>query len=225
MTSTRSSTGPRPSTAPAWRSRTTRAYQRGKINSVYQELRLAGKFRGKGNWIIGANYEYDHSWDSFLQTYNGSSADPTQFLNQNFLRRRFLHRRSDDGVLHRRLSALRPVVLPQRPGGLQPGREQHQPERPHAELPGGHGHSALCGAERRLLPILYGNNAIVLGPTRPEDNQITNTYAVYGSFEYPILDTLTLLGGVRFTEEDKLGGVCGNDGGDGTWAQVAYTLQ
>ncbi|HLZ82320.1 MAG TPA: TonB-dependent receptor, partial [Caulobacteraceae bacterium] len=61
--------------------------------------------------------------------------------------------------------------------------------------------------------------------TRPEDNQITHTYAVYGSFEYPILDTLLLQGGVRFTEEDKRGGVCGNDGGDATWAQVAYTLQ
>jgi outer membrane receptor protein involved in Fe transport len=30
---------------------------------------------------------------------------------------------------------------------------------------------------------------------------------------------------VRWTEEDKKGAVCGDDGGDGSWAQVAYTLQ
>ena len=27
------------------------SYQRGKITSVYQELRLAGKWAGKGTWI------------------------------------------------------------------------------------------------------------------------------------------------------------------------------
>lgn len=69
-----------------------------------------------------------------------------------------------------------------------------------------------------LLPILGGNNAGVLGPTRPEDNQITNTYAVYGSFEYPILYDLFLQGGARFTEDDKRDGGCGDDGGDGNWA-------
>ena len=49
-------------------------------------MRLSGKlWEGKGNWIIGANFENDNSWDSFLQTYNASSADPSYFLNPNFL--------------------------------------------------------------------------------------------------------------------------------------------
>ena len=84
-----------------------------------------------------------------------------------------------------------------------------------------------CGTTGPVAGIFAGtpNTALVLGPTRPEDRQLTNTFAVYASGEYPLLDNLTLLGGVRYTEEDKKGGVCGNDGGDGSWAQVAYTLQ
>ncbi len=64
-----------------------------------------------------------------------------------------------------------------------------------------------------------------LGPTKPTDVQTNNTYAVFGHVEYPIMENVTVLGGVRYTEADKLGGVCGNDGGDGTWATVAYILQ
>ena len=188
------------------------SYQRGKITSVYEELRLAGKFKGKGNWLIGANYEYDHSWDSFLQTYNGSSASPTQFLNQNFL----------GGCI---LTAAPDSFCPAGPAGSNQGANAVNTTGKTETFQEGTGTPLYVIPPGAVLPILDGNNAVVLGPTRPEDNQITNTYAVYGNFEYPLLDTLTLEGGVRFTEEDKLGGVCGNDGGDGTWAQVAYTLQ
>ncbi|HWA61935.1 MAG TPA: TonB-dependent receptor [Caulobacteraceae bacterium] len=132
--------------------------QHGKITSIYQELRLSGNFGGKGNWIIGGNYEHDSTWDQFLQTYNASTASPTLFAyNLN----------------------------------LDP-------------------------------PVDVG---LPLGPTKPTDTQTTDTYAVFAHAEYPILPTVTLLGGVRYTREDKLGGVCGNDGGDGTWALVAYALQ
>jgi outer membrane receptor protein involved in Fe transport len=132
--------------------------QHGKITSVYQELRLTGKFGGKGSWTIGGNYQHDLTWDQFLQTYNASTASPTLFA--------------------------------------------YDPRQPFSTAFG--------------LP---------LGPTKPTDIQENNTYAVFGHLEYPILPNLTVLGGVRFTEADKIGGVCGDDGGDGTWAFVAYTLQ
>ena len=130
--------------------------QHGKISTIYQELRLSGKFGGKGNWIIGGNYENDSSWDQFLQTYNASTASPTLFA-----------------------------------------------------------YNAQLGVDV----------GFPLGPTKPTDIQKTDTYAVYGHVEYPILNNVTLLGGVRYTEEDKLGGTCGNDGGDGTWSYVAFILQ
>lgn len=187
--------------------------QRGKITSVYEELRLAGKFRGKGSWIIGANYEYDHSWDSFLQSYNGSSADPTMFLNPNFLGGFFC------------TSSAFPSFCPAGPAGSHIGANAINTTGQTETFFLAAGGTPYVVPPGALLPVLYGNNAIVLGPTRPEDNQITDTYAVYGSFDYPILQDLVLQGGVRFTQENKTGGVCGNDGGDGTWAQVAYTLQ
>jgi outer membrane receptor protein involved in Fe transport len=52
--------------------------QVGKIESVYQELRLSGDFWSKGHWVVGGNYQYDNTYDHFLQTYNGSTASPTQ---------------------------------------------------------------------------------------------------------------------------------------------------
>jgi len=174
------------------------SYQRGKIESAYQELRLSGKWwNGKGNWIVGVNYENDNTWDSFLQTYNASSASPTVFINPNYT--------NATSVGNTPGPAPFPVAI----GTLLP-------------CPG-----AGCGTAGQYAGIFAGttNTGLALGPTRPEDRQLTNTYAVYASGEYPILDNLTLLGGVRYTEEDKKGGVCGNDGGDGTWAQVAYTLQ
>jgi outer membrane receptor protein involved in Fe transport len=175
------------------------SYQRGKIESAYAEIRLAGKWNGKGTWIIGANYENDNTWDSFLQTYNASSASPTVFINPNFLAG------VDSGVLFG-----------------HPGTGAPLPQNlfPVTVLEAG-----PLGPLAGILGAPGGPTSLALGPTRPEDRQLTNTFAVYASGEYPILDNLTLLGGVRFTEEDKKGGVCGNDGGDGTWAQVSYTLQ
>ena len=167
------------------------SYQRGKIESAYQEIRLSGKWwNGKGNWIVGANYENDNTWDSFLQTYNASSASPTVFVNPNYTGYQAFPVHYGD---------LLPTTSPCGAAGTQ-----------------GPFNGIFCGT---------ANTALALGPTKPEDRQLTNTFAVYASGEYPILDNLTLLGGVRYTEEDKKGGVCGNDGGDGTWAQVAYTLQ
>jgi iron complex outermembrane recepter protein len=52
--------------------------QIGKIESIYQEGRLAGDWWGKGHWVVGGNYQYDNTYDHFLQTYNGSTASPTQ---------------------------------------------------------------------------------------------------------------------------------------------------
>jgi outer membrane receptor protein involved in Fe transport len=186
------------------------SYQRGKITSVYQEVRLAGKWGGKGSWIIGANFEHDNTWDSFLQTYNASSASPTMFLNPNFLHGAFC------------TSSAYPSFCPPGPAGSHIGAgavnttgqtEVFDFATPYVVPPGA------------LLPVEFGNNAIALGPTRPEDHQTTNTYAVYASGDYPILPTLDFEAGVRFTQENKRGGVCGDDGGDGTWAQVAYQLQ
>jgi outer membrane receptor protein involved in Fe transport len=130
--------------------------QHGKIETWYTELRLAGNFGGKGNWIIGGNYEHDKTWDQFLQTYNASTASPTLFAFN-----------ADLGV----------------------------------------------------------NVGLPLGPTKPTDLQKTSTYAFFGHVEYPVLENLTAVGGVRYTNSEKLGGVCGNDGGDGTWAFVAFALQ
>jgi len=50
--------------------------QRGHIASTFAELRLAGTFGGRGNWLVGGNYQHDETWDNFLQTYGGSSAIP-----------------------------------------------------------------------------------------------------------------------------------------------------
>ncbi len=150
------------------------SYQRGKITSVYQEVRLAGKWGGKGSWLVGGNYEYDKTWDRFLQTYNASTASPTFFAYNSSYYNDLL-------------------------GG--------SPASPVIFEDGG----ALTG--------------FALGPTKPSNLQKTTTYAFYGNAEYPILDNLILQGGVRFTQENKYGAVCGDDGGDGSWALIAYTLQ
>jgi outer membrane receptor protein involved in Fe transport len=120
-------------------------------------VRLSGTFGGKGVWLVGGNYEYDETWDQFLQSYNASTASPTVF-------------------------AIDPVT----------------------------------GA------FIF---ALALGPTKPTDLQETDTYAAFAHVEYPILENLIAVGGIRYTEYSKLGGVCGNDGGDGTWAFVAFNLQ
>jgi outer membrane receptor protein involved in Fe transport len=151
------------------------SFQRGHIGSVYQEVRLAGKFNGKGDWIFGINYEHDSTWDSFLQSYNASTASPTLFFYTG---------------TPQAFTAL------SNPGGA---------------------------------PVIFnpaaGVIAFALGPTRPTDRQDTDTYAVYGNAEYPILDNLTLHAGIRFTQENKVGGVCGDDGGDGSWAALTFAFQ
>lgn len=50
--------------------------QRGYIDTLYQELRLNGGFDGRGNWIVGANFERDKTYDNFLQSYSGASTVP-----------------------------------------------------------------------------------------------------------------------------------------------------
>ncbi len=45
----------------------------GHLATAYQELRLAGKFYGRGSWIVGGNYEHDGTADSFLNSLNDSS--------------------------------------------------------------------------------------------------------------------------------------------------------
>lgn len=59
-----------------------------------------------------------------------------------------------------------------------------------------------------------------IGPTFPTNNQQTTDYAIYASGEYPILDNLTLLGGVRYTNSDKHGQGCALDGGNGDRAKL-----
>jgi outer membrane receptor protein involved in Fe transport len=54
--------------------------QDGKIETVFQELRIAGSVRGKGSWVFGVNYEHTRTWDSFMQTYGISTAVPTQVI-------------------------------------------------------------------------------------------------------------------------------------------------
>lgn len=51
--------------------------QLGEIEVLYQELRLAGTWGGQGTWVVGANYEEDKTLDRFLQSYSGSTANPT----------------------------------------------------------------------------------------------------------------------------------------------------
>jgi outer membrane receptor protein involved in Fe transport len=155
------------------------AVQSGKIMSINQELRLAGKFDGKGSWIVGANYEYDNTWDTFFQSYGASTAVP--------------------GQLPFAVICLGPLGA-----GCTP-----------AETPG---NPAYDPTKYPAFQVFTG------GPTRSVDTQVTSTYAVFAHAEYPILDNLTLLGGVRFTQENKTGQTCGVDGGDGTWGAVAQGI-
>jgi iron complex outermembrane receptor protein len=152
--------------------------QSGKIMSVFQELRLSGKWwGGKGNWIIGANYEYDNTYDSFLQTYNASTASPTLIPTS---------------ALCSTFAAF-------------------------------YGHTCTP-SELAIDAGTGGYHPYTLGPTRPTDAQQTTTYAVYAHGEYPLLENLNLVGGVRFTQENKNGQTCGVDGGDGSWSTVAQSI-
>ena len=172
---------------------TYQSYQRGKIASAYQELRVAGKWWGKGTWIVGGNYEFDSSLDTFLETYNGGTVAPLSL-------------------------PLSGLCLAYQPGGYDATSTNNvctQAESPL--LKSGTGPVANPNFNSTLYPTSYN---YTLGPSQVVDKQLTNTYAVYASGEYPILDNLTLIGGVRYTEEDKKAAICNQDGGDGTAALV-----
>ena len=120
-------------------------FQTGRIASAYQELRLSGKFARRGDWIVGANYEHDNTWDRLFQSFAAS------------------------------------------------------PNASFGTLP--------------------------LGPSQALNRQDTDTFAVYANGEYPILDNLNFHAGIRFTQSNKEGGVCGADGGDGTFSTLGVVLQ
>jgi outer membrane receptor protein involved in Fe transport len=119
--------------------------QDGDIETFFQELRVAGDVVGKGNWVVGANFEHTRTFDSFLQTYGLSTAVPTL--------------------------------------------------------------------------------GIPLGPTNPNSLQRTDTWAVFGNIEYPMWETITLQGGLRYTNQQRDYRGCGSDGGDGTWADISQLIQ
>jgi outer membrane receptor protein involved in Fe transport len=154
--------------------------QIGKIESIYQEGRLAGDWWGKGHWVVGGNYQYDNTYDHFLQTYNGSTASPTQIPNSVLC-----------------------FVL----GGCTA-----------AELAG-----AVAPPTAAVNPY-PANFDDTLGPTAPTDYQVRNTWAIFASGDYPILPTLDLQAGIRYTDEDNKGRTCGLDGGDGSWSLVAQQI-
>ncbi|HVM98919.1 MAG TPA: TonB-dependent receptor, partial [Caulobacteraceae bacterium] len=147
------------------------------IESVYQELRLAGDWWGKGHWVVGGNYQYDNTYDHFLQTYNGSTASPTQIPFAELC-----------------------FALP----GCTPAETFGNPAYNPA-----------------LYPLALDDT---LGPTAPTDYQVRNTWAIFASGDYPILPTLDLQAGIRYTDEDNKGRTCGLDGGDGSWALVAQQI-
>ncbi len=122
--------------------------QEGDLKTFFQELRVAGTVRGRGSWVVGANYEYTRTWDSFLQTYGISTAVPT-------------------------------VVI----------------------------------------------TATPLGPTNPNNLQSTKTYAMFGDIEYPVLDTVRLHAGIRYTNQKRDYRGCGSDGGDGSWSHISQEIQ
>lgn len=124
------------------------SYQTGYIKDKFQELRLAGTFGDRGNWVVGANYEDTETWDSFLQSYGMSTAVPTQVFNR-----------------------------------------------------------------------------IPLGPTNPNSRQSIETWAVFANVDFPLTPTLIGQAGVRYTEQTRDHRGCGNDGGDGTWADISAEIQ
>jgi outer membrane receptor protein involved in Fe transport len=124
------------------------SFQVGFLKAAYQELRLAGSVMGEGNWVVGANYEWTSTWDSFMQTYGISTAVPTQVFTRT-----------------------------------------------------------------------------PLGPTNPNNRQESDTYAFFANLEYPVLDALTIQGGVRYTNQKRDYRGCGSDGGDGTWADISAEIQ
>jgi iron complex outermembrane receptor protein len=167
--------------------------QYGKITSVSQEVRLSGKFWGRGSWIVGGNYEHDNTWDRFLQTYNASTASPTVIPFAEFCGP------YDAAVTTNSCTSAESSLI----------------------KTGATTTAANPAYDAVKYPAILLDT---LGPTEPRDAQQTTTYAFFGHGEYPILPNLTLVGGVRFTQENKNGQVCGGDGGDGSWSTVASQI-
>jgi len=69
------------------------------------------------------------------------------------------------------------------------------------------------------------NTSHPLGPTNPNNRQTTDTYAFFANLEYPVLDTVTVQGGVRYTNQKRDYRGCGSDAGDGTWADISTEIQ
>jgi iron complex outermembrane receptor protein len=77
-----------------------------------------------------------------------------------------------------------------------------------------------------ILEILNGNPiTLPLGPIRNINDESTNAWAIFLHAEYPILDSLTVLGGVRYAQQNTTARLCGLDSGDGTLAAVSQALQ
>jgi outer membrane receptor protein involved in Fe transport len=160
------------------------SFQHGFLKTALEELRLSGSVLGKGNWVVGGNYEWASTWDSFLQTYGISSAVPT-FV---------------------------PKIFRNCAGGMPPG------VGPLFLVPGNPNCFGVTGAG-------VANTSHPLGPTNPNNRQTINTYAFFANVEYPVLESLTLQGGVRYTNQHRDYRGCGSDGGDGTWSNIAADIQ
>lgn len=113
----------------------------GHLTTIYQELRLAGNFFGKGAWIVGANYQNDNTAENTYLTIPDSSA-----------------------------AAVIPAI---------------------------------------------GINATAA--------TITNTYAGFAHVEYPVLENVTLEGGVRYTQSNQAFVGCQRDNGNGILAAFYNT--
>lgn len=57
--------------------------QTGSVDTIFQELRLSGDLPNDGNWIIGANFERDKTFDQFMHALGGSTATPVLGLPVN----------------------------------------------------------------------------------------------------------------------------------------------
>ncbi|MGI9327626.1 MAG: TonB-dependent receptor [Pseudomonadales bacterium] len=67
--------------------------------------------------------------------------------------------------------------------------------------------------------------ATPLGPIDIYSEQETDTWAVFGSVEYPIREDLFLTVGARYTDQQRDYRGCANDAGDGTWSTISDEIQ
>jgi outer membrane receptor protein involved in Fe transport len=64
-----------------------------------------------------------------------------------------------------------------------------------------------------------------LGPIDIYSDQETDTWAVFGSVEYPVRDDLYLTVGLRYTDQKRDYVGCADDAGDGTWSAISDEIQ